>query len=55
MCKMPRENINLPAIADGNKLLANYVKGKSKCTPTIWMILSPEPWYIFPLTLHLKM
>lgn len=52
---MYKDNINLPAIVDGNKLFANYIKGKSKCIAIVQMILSPNPLDILPLTFYLKM
>lgn len=52
---MSKDNTNLPAIVDGNKLFANYVKGKSKFIAIIWRALLPEPLDILPLTLYLEM
>lgn len=52
---MSKDNSAIPAIVDGNKLFANYVKGKSKVTAIIWMASVPKPLDILPLALYLEM
>lgn len=52
---MSKDKATIPAIVDGNKLFANYVKGKSKVAAIIWTAFLPKPLDILPLTLYLEM